>query len=171
MESEWIDMGDKTKIIKDTIDTVKSGTKALTDVTKTVDLVKRGVGTGLKILEEIDPEAGQKVHDVMDSVQQKLEDHEDEIESVVNKLQSGFDRVIGDRIEAAVEKIETKIDEKGGRKIEAKLEEAVEKVESLVTPLIQKTTSLATDVSKDLLGKVTQTDTFKKMKSNLKRED
>ncbi|UYP45842.1 hypothetical protein NEF87_002127 [Candidatus Lokiarchaeum ossiferum] len=147
-------MGDTKKKIKDTFDTVKSGTKTLKNATKSVTLVKKGIGTGIKILDEIAPEAGQKVHDVMDSVQRKLEDHEGDIENAVNKLQSGLDRVVGDRIETAVEKLENKIDEKGGKKIEAKFEEVVEKVETVVSPFIQKGKKIATDGSKDVIKKV-----------------
>lgn len=147
-------MGDTKKNLKDTFDTVKSGTKVLKNVTKSATLVRKGIGTGIKILDEMAPDAGQKVHDVMDSVQRKLEDHEGDIENVVSKIQSGFDRVVGDRIEAVVEKLENKIDEKGGRKIEAKFEETVEKVETFVSPIIQKGKKIATDGSKDIIKKV-----------------
>ena len=147
-------MGKKSNNLKETIDTVKSGTKAIKNVTKSAALVKKGVGTGIKILDELVPEAGQKVHDVMDSIQKNLEDHEEDFDKVVQKLQTGFDRVIGDRIEEVVDKIEAKIEEKGGKQLETKLEGVVEKVESVVAPILNKGKIIASDGSKEIIKKV-----------------
>ena len=88
-------MGDKAKIIKKGVKNLNK----LKKIEKTAKLVKKGVGTGVQVLEYTNPDAAQKVNEKLDSFQDKLNKYEDPVEKVADYMQEKIDHLIGDKVE------------------------------------------------------------------------
>ena len=148
-------MSDKTNKIKTIKNTSKKVLKDTKSALKTAAAVKKGVGVGLKVLEQVSPEKKEKVLKKIDEAQEFLEKRGQPIEKFVDKAQKKLDEVIGDKLEAKVEMWEHKFQEKGGNKIEHFIEKTITAIDTSLNPLVKQGAKLTVDTAKVLGAKAT----------------